>query len=88
MANFTKFNTLGKDKDASPEKGLAHNVVLDLVQDLLGKGYYLFMDNFYTSPELFLDLLSKGFHACGTVRMNRKDLSNDFRTRELSKGKK
>ena len=65
---------VGKEKDADPNKGLAHNVVLDIVDGLQGKGYNLYMDNFYTSPELFVELVDRGFHACGTVRINRRGL--------------
>eukprot|EP00731_Ephydatia_muelleri_P003594 Em0001g3594a len=66
--------------------GLAHHVVMSLSQPLEGKGYHLYCDNFYTSPQLFADLIKAGFEACGTVRKNRKGLSDTFQSIKLSKG--
>jgi len=54
-------------------KGLAHHVVMKLVQPLLGKGYVVYIDNFYSSPVLFEDLLAKSTTATGTVQSNRKN---------------
>ena len=39
---------------------------------LLEAGYRVFMDNYYTSPELFTELDLLGTYACGTLRVNRK----------------
>lgn len=60
----------GKVTSAAP-KSVGHRVVLDLLGPYLGKGHWLFTDNYYTSPELLLDLLAKGTYATGTVRQNR-----------------
>ena len=75
-------------KEDRAETGLAHHVVVDLVDDerLQGKGHVIVMDNFYSSPSLFHDLLSRGFHACGTVRKDRKGLPKDVCTATLQKG--
>lgn len=54
-------------------KGLAHHVVMKLLQPLFGKGYVVYMDNFYSSPALFEDLLAEQITANGTVRSNRKN---------------
>ncbi|CAI7988607.1 hypothetical protein GBAR_LOCUS21 [Geodia barretti] len=37
------------------------------------------MDNFFTSPALFMDLLQDGIYACGTVRSNRRGFPQDLK---------
>ena len=61
---------------------------MSLVSGLSGKGYHIYTDNFYTSPELFLDLYNNQFEACGTVRSNRKGITKEFQSKSMSKGKK
>ena len=60
----------GKVTFAAPES-VGHRVVLDLLGPYLGKGHWLFIDNYYTSPELLLDLLAKNTYVTGTVCQNR-----------------
>ena len=54
------------------EKGLASKVVKDLMENYQGLGHHLYVDNFFTSPHLFRDLLEAGTLACGAIRSNRK----------------
>ena len=53
--------------------GLSSRAVISLMDGLLNKGYELYTDNYYTSPQLFTYLVyDKGTMACGTVQSNRK----------------
>ena len=51
------------------EHGLSYDVVMSLIQpSCLGTGYHIYMDDFYTSPKLFMDLAGMKLGACGTYR--------------------
>ena len=52
----------------------ATKVVLRLVNNLLGKGYRLFIDNYYTSYEITSCLLQNKTDSVGTLRRDRKHL--------------
>ena len=56
------------------EHGLAYGVVIRLMDRYLHAGHRLYVDNFYTTPLLFQDLLLNGRLACGTVHHNRRSL--------------
>ena len=53
------------------DPSLAQEVVLNLVEDLHGKGHVITMDNYFTSIPLYMELLFRGIYASGTVRLNR-----------------
>ena len=56
--------------------------LLDSIQ-LLDKGHHIYMDNYYTSPELFYELYYRETYACGTVRSNRKGLPNTVKNAKI-----
>lgn len=66
-------------------KGLAYDVVMDLLESRLDKGHAIYMDNFYSSPQLFQDLLSQGTAATGTVCTNRKHFPTSLKPKQGEK---
>ena len=64
------------DATLNPECGRTTKTVMTLAENagVLDKGHRIYMDNFYTSPELLEELLYRDTLACGTVRLNRSGL--------------
>ena len=58
------------------EEGVTHCLVMRLLRetDLLHQGYHVGLDNYFSSPKLFFELLENGTLATGTVRSHRKGL--------------
>ena len=77
-----------KDESTNRAIGLAYSVVLQLIQDHVGKGYHLYCDKFYmySSPNLFLQLHTMGISACGTARIDRQQIATDFQKVKSQKG--
>jgi len=53
-------------------QGMSTGVVLKLTEALWNRGYRVYTDNFYTSPQLAQALWEKEMHLVGTIRTNRK----------------
>ena len=70
--SFDVYTGADPSKPTHP-KGLAYDVVLELFETQLGKGHAVYMDTFYSSPELFEDLLVQNTAVSGTVRTNRRN---------------
>ena len=73
----------GKYSFPRQDQPLSTQVVLDLLRGYENQGHVVYMDNFYSSPDLFQELQQKGIGACGTVRSNRKNMPPDFRPDKL-----
>ena len=54
--------------------GLGESVVLNLCEDILGKGQKVFFDNYFTSLPILAHLRRNETWSCGTIRSNRKGL--------------
>lgn len=56
------------------DANISAKVVSTLLQPYLDKNHILYVDNWYSSPQLFEKLHEKQTGACGTVRLNRKNM--------------
>jgi hypothetical protein len=57
-------------------------IVVELVHDLLDKGYCLYLDNWYTSPKLRDTLCTRKTDLVETMRTHRKEIKNSINGRE------
>jgi hypothetical protein len=64
--------------EGKKEQGLAYAVVMKMMDRYFDKNHVVVMDNFFTGVPLFLDLLTRSTYACGTVRLNRKFLPEEY----------
>ncbi|XP_023719041.1 piggyBac transposable element-derived protein 4-like [Cryptotermes secundus] len=75
---------LGKDRTrADRDVTATHATVRDLCRRVERVGHKPYMDSFFSSPDLFDELMTKKISCCGTLRPNRKGLPQDFRNRQL-----
>ena len=67
------------------ELGATGAIVVHLMEELLGKGYHLYVDNWYTSLDLAQYLLVHQTGLCGTLRANRKGIPADLKSLNIPK---
>lgn len=56
------------------EESFTKRLVVDIMKDYQDQGYRVYMDRYYTSAELFMELKRKGIGACGTSLLTRLKL--------------
>jgi hypothetical protein len=61
-------------------------IVLEVDHDLLDKGYSLYLDNWYTSPNLVDTLCARETDIVRTMRTNRKEFPEFVKRARLKKG--
>ena len=74
----------GKQSVPPSSNGISYDLVMDLLRNHFEKGHKLFCDNYYSSPQLFMDLWYLGTGATGTVRPYRKGIPNLIKNTSLS----
>ncbi|KAJ8953373.1 hypothetical protein NQ318_023490 [Aromia moschata] len=65
---------------------VSSQVVMTLLKPLLNLGYTLTMDNFYNSPQLADLLLTHKTDVYGTLKLSRKEVPNELKSKKLKKG--
>jgi hypothetical protein len=68
-------------KCATASMTTTHATVTGLTTRIENFGHKFYMDNFFSSPDLFDDLHTKAKNCCGTVTPNRKGMPTDFGTK-------
>ena len=76
-------------KEAAPRDGdnMTTRVVKELMEPYYESGRSVYMDSFYSSPDLYEQLRGKNIGACGTVRINRRGMPADMRAVSMSQRK-
>ena len=90
---WNSFVYLGKTAAGDDEQRALENsigktglIVANLANDLLGLGYKLYVDNWYTSEALFQYLNENKTCAAGTTKNNRLKLPTSFKQEKLQRG--
>ena len=65
------------------EHGLSKTVVLNITRPVYGQKHHIYMDNFFSSPDLYETLADNQLGACGTLQANRVGVPN--RIKEVQK---
>ncbi|KAM9299393.1 piggyBac transposable element-derived protein 4-like [Gastrophryne carolinensis] len=93
VTGYTKFFWIyeGRDTHLDPpgcplNLTISGKIVWELMTPLLGRGYHLYVDNFYSSIPLFRALYSLDTPACGTINRNRKGLPRSMLQKKLNRG--
>lgn len=81
-----KYQVYAGANDETSGQGHASKIVFKLLEDKLDSGHHVYMDNFYNSYGLAVELLDRQTYCTGTLRKNRKDNPVDIGTILLKKG--
>lgn len=74
ILDFVIYTGKSTDLKSSRKFGVTGDVVYTFLELYLDRGHTLYIDNWYTSPDLFMWLFDRATNACGTLRKNRKNV--------------
>ncbi|XP_064643589.1 piggyBac transposable element-derived protein 4-like [Lineus longissimus] len=88
ILDFFVYTGVGTVYDPGLDEDLpmGSKVILTLGRQFFNKGYYINMENFFSSPGLYDELCARSTDAVGTIRPNHKGLPKDFLKQKLRKG--
>ena len=72
--------------DVGENKTVTHVIVMRLLGSLKKAGHHIYMDNYYTSPSLFVDTKLKVLGVCGTALVDRKGMPLEWISKTKGKG--
>ena len=72
--------------DVGENKTVTHVIVMRLLGSLKKAGHHIYMDNYYTSPSLFVDMKLKVLGVCGTACVDRKGMPLEWKSKAKGKG--
>lgn len=83
---FEIYKGAHNEQDRGTEEGVTHALVMRLLREngLLNRGHHIGLDNYFSSPWLFLDLFEQQTLATRTVRTNRKGLPKQLLATKLN----
>ena len=87
VSKFTNYvmrmDTLDRQRTAQ-RLTATHATVSELTRKIQGRAHKLYMDNYFSSPDLYDDLATKQIYCCGTVRPNRKGMPQDLGPKRMT----
>jgi len=84
---YTGINTVLQLSLITPDSPKTAAVVLELLEPLFGCGHMLWIDNFFSSPELARKpKIDDSTDCVGTLKLNRKNVPKEVKDKKLEKG--
>ena len=84
---YTRKNTVLQSSLITPDTLKIAAVVLEVSEPLFGRGHTLWIDNFFSSPELARKLKIEHSTDCvGTLKLNRNNVPKEVKDKKLEKG--